>query len=289
MMRPGAELPRHGLARVDARLKMALGFSMSIHVVLADSLSYLGLLALVGLAVYLSARPSAFQLKLAFVSVGLLAWGVMFSQGLFYGEYPRTVLLPLLPPNAVMPDGLNIYTEGVYYGLVQSLRMIAVTLTGYAICFTTQPDQFYRGLLTMRVPFSVAFMAVSAIRFIPIVAAEFATVRRAMTMKGYRPFRLGLRDTLATEVASLRPVLSGAIRRSEEVALSIVTRGFAFGRPRTTLHEARLSRGEWGVVAGLLACVLAVGVCKVLFWLYVSEIYYTSSLRGLYQFTRTWL
>ncbi len=282
---------RHGdgLARVDGRLKMALGFSMSIHVVLADSLPYLGLLALAGLAVYLFARPSAFQLKLTFISIALLAWGVMFSQGLFYGEYPRTVLVPLLPPNAIMPGGLNIYREGVYYGLVQSLRMIAVTLTGYAICFSTRPDQFYRGLLAMRVPFSVAFMAVSAIRFIPIVAGEFATVRRAMTMKGYRPFRRGIRDTLATEVASLRPVLSGAIRRSEEVAISIVTRGFAFGRPRTTLREERLSPAAWGVLAGLAACVLAVTLCKVLFWLYISEIYYTSVLRGLYQFTRTWL
>jgi len=280
---------QRGLASVDARIKLALGFSMSVHVVLADSLPYLGLLAAVGMVVYLSARPSVFQLKLAFVSIALLAWGVMFSQGLFYGEYPRTVLLALLPESAVMPDGLNIYTEGVHYGLVQSLRMIAVALTGYAICFSTQPDQFYRGLLAMRVPFSVAFMAVSAIRFIPIVALEFATVRRAMTMKGYRPFGQGVRDTLVTEVASLRPVLSGAIRRSEEVALSIVTRGFAFGRARTALHETRLTLAQWTVLGGLLVCVLAVAVCKGLFWLYVSEIYYTSSLRSLYQFTRMWL
>jgi len=167
--------------------------------------------------------------------------------------------------------------------------MIAVTLTGYAICFTTQPDQFYRGLLAMRMPFSVAFMAVSAIRFIPVVAGEFATVRRAMAMKGYRPLRLGLRDTLATEVASLRPVLSGAIRRSEEVAISIVTRGFAVGRPRTALYEDRLAPAQWSALLGLFLTVAGAGACKLLFWLYVTELYYASPLRPLYHFTRVWL
>lgn len=277
------------MARLDARIKMALGFLMSLQVVLADSLAYLAVLALFGLVLYLAAGPSAFQLRLAVISVALLVWGLVFSQGLFYAQYPRTVLLPLLPPNALIPDGINVYTEGIYYGLRQSLRMVAVVLTGYAICFSTQPDQFFRGLLAMRVPFSITFMAVSAIRFIPIVAAEFSTVRTAMRMKGYHPFRQGLRHTLTTEVASLRPVLSNAIRRSEEVALTIVTRGFVFGAPRTALHEDQLSPAQWALLTLMLSLALAVALCKLLFWLYLAEIYYTSELRGLYQFTRQWL
>jgi len=270
-------------------VKLALGFFMSIQVVLAGSPFYLLLLAAVGLLVYLAGKPKGFQLKLTALSLVLLAWGVMLSQGLFYAEHPRTVLVQLLPPNPVLRDGLNIYVEGLRYGLVQSLRLVAVLLTGYAICFGTEPDQFLRGLVAMRAPYSVSFMAVTAIRFIPIVAQEFATVRCAMRLKGYRPFQHGVRDTLATEVAGLRPVLAGAVRRSEEVALAIVTRGFAFGQKRTALHEDRLRAWHWGALFAMLAVMFAVGACKALFWLYLGEIYYASALRGVYEFTREWL
>jgi len=277
------------LGRLDARVKLALGFFMSVQVVLAGSPFCLLLLAVVGLLVYVSGRPTAFQVKLTAISLVLLVWGVMLSQGFFYAEHPRTVLVQLLPPNPLFRDGLNIYRQGLRYGLVQSLRLTAVLLTGYAICFTTEPDQFFRGLVAMRAPYSVSFMAVTAIRFIPIVAQEFATVRAAMRLKGYRPFQHGVRDTLATEVAGLRPVLAGAVRRSEEVALAIVTRGFAFGQKRTSLHETRLHPGHWAALLAMLALLLAVAACKALFWLYLAEIYYAPALRGLYQFTRDWL
>ena len=277
------------LGRLDARMKMALGFFVSVQVVLVDSIAYLLALAVLGLLIFMWGRPSKFQAKLTALSLGVLVWGVILSQGFFYSHHPRTILVQLLPPNAIFADGLNIYRQGLRYGLVQSFRMMAMMLTGYAICFSTEPDQFFRGLVAMRAPFSVSFMAVTAIRFIPIVAAEFATVRTAMRLKGYRPFKLGVRDTLRTEVASLRPVLAGAIRRSEEVALAIVTRGFAFGRARTSLYEQRLRAWHWGALVAMLAMVVSLASCKALFWLYLGEIYYTPALRPLYQFARDWL
>ncbi|NQU44783.1 energy-coupling factor transporter transmembrane protein EcfT [bacterium] len=275
--------------QLDVRLKMAIGFSISALVVLADSLPFLAGLALCGLVFCALSRPTLGQVRLILFSSALLIWGLMFSQGLFYNQYPRTVLIPFLPSNRFFPDGLNIYREGIHYGLFQSLRMVAVMLTGYAVCFTTEPDRFFRGLLAMRMPYSLSFMAVTAIRFIPIVAQEFGTVRRAMRLKGYRPFRNGLRDTLRTEVSSLRPVLAGTIRRSEEVALSILTRGFAFGIRRTSYREARLGPKSWLLLAALAALVLAVMTCKTLFWLYHHQVYYSPALRPIYAFARQWL
>ncbi|HOZ45708.1 MAG TPA: energy-coupling factor transporter transmembrane component T [Candidatus Hydrogenedentes bacterium] len=280
---------RSPLGRLDVRVKLALGFFISVQVVLAGSPPCLAILALMGLTIFALAWPTRAQLGLTAASLGLLIWGTVLSQGFFYSEYPRTVLVQLVPSNGLFRDGLNIYREGLRYGLIQSLRLAAVMLTGYAICFTTDPDRFLRGLLAMRFPFSFAFMAVTAIRFIPMAAHEFGTVRTAMRLKGYRPFQLGLRDTVATEIAGLRPVLAGAIRRSEEVALSIVTRGFAFGRARTALHEERLKPWHWGILAVMGGMLVGVAACKVLFWLYLSQIYYTSDLRDLYNFTRQWL
>ncbi len=273
----------------SARLKMALGFSMSLWVVLVDSLPALFAAAVAGLLVFLLARPNRSQWKLVLVSTLLVVWGLLLSQALFYHRYPRHAVLVILEPNWFFEDGLKIYAEGIRHGLVQSLRITAVGLVSYAICFSTQPDQFLRGLLGLGVPFGLAFMATSAIRFLPVVAGEFRAVRTAMRLKGYRPFRRGVLDTVRTEISSLRPVLAGSIRRSQEVALSILARGFSPEGRRSSLLDHRVPAGERLVAAGLILLVLAVASCKVLFLLYQYEIYYAPQLRPLYAFVRNWL
>lgn len=277
------------MGRLDVRVKLALGFTISVLSVLADRPGALAALALAGLVACASGRPGRAQVQLIAFSSLLMVWGLMFSQGLFYSQYPRTVLFEIWPPGRLFREGLNVYTEGIHYGMVQSLRMLAVMLTGYAVCFTTEPSEFFLGLTAMRVPFALSFMAVTAIRFVPVAAREFTTVRQAMRLRGYRPFANGLGATLAAEASSLRPILAGAIRRSEEIAVSIVTRGFSIDSPRTSLREIRLSGAGWLALIAMGATLLTVGSSKVLFWLYQEEIHYHSSLRPLYQLARDWL
>ena len=274
---------------LDVRLKMAVGFAVSLLVVLVDTPASLGTCAAIGVCCFILCRPGRRQVLLVTVTTALIVWGLMFSQGLFYAQEPRHVLFNLLPPNPVFKAGLAIYVQGLYHGAIQSLRIIAATLTGFAICFSTEPDQFLRGLLAVRIPFSLSFMAVSAIRFIPVVAQEIATVRNAMRLKGYRPFRHGPVDTVSSETAALRPVLAGTIRRSQEIALSIQTRGFSMDGTRTSLTDNTLSlRGRCGLWC--IAVVTAtVCICKAAFWLYQREIYYEPLLRPLYGFVRAWL
>ncbi len=277
------------LGRLDVRLKMAIGFSMSLLVVLVDGLPMLAAVGAVGALVFALGRPNGSQVKLVGVTLALVVWGLMLSQGIFYSRFPRHALVVLVEPNRLFPEGLKIYSQGIHYGLVQSLRFVAMALVGYAICFSTEPDRFLRGLLAMRVPFSLAFMATSAIRFLPLVAEEFRTVHLAMRLKGYRPFRHGIRDTVRVEVASLRPVLAGTIRRSQEVALSVLTRGFTLDARRTSLRDERFRAWHWAALAGMIGLVGAIAACKVLFWLYQHELYYAAALRPLYALVREWL
>ncbi|NQT14648.1 MAG: energy-coupling factor transporter transmembrane protein EcfT [Planctomycetes bacterium] len=277
------------LGRLDVRLKMAIAFSMSLLVVLVDSVPMLATVAVAGVLLFLLGWPNVSQVKLVCVTLALVVWGLMLSQGIFYSRFPRHALVVLVQPNWLFADGLKVYAEGLHHGLVQSLRFTAMGLAGYAICFSTEPDRFLRGLLAMRVPFSLSFMAVSAIRFLPLVAEEFRAVRTAMRMKGYRPFRGGLRDTIRVEVAGLRPVLAGTIRRSQEVALSILTRGFTLDAKRTSLYHERFRAWHWVALTGMITVVGAIGLCKVLFWLYEHEVYYAAGLRPLYSLVRNWL
>jgi len=277
------------LRKIDIRLKIIFAFVLSGLVVLVDSLPALTILTFAGLLFYLATKPNISQIKLMCLTIIPFIWGLMVSQGIFYNRFPRTVLFELLAPNMLFNDGLRIYIQGVHYGLIQSLRMVAMVFTGYAICFSTPVDTFLQGLIALKIPFSISFMAATAMRFIPVAAREFTIVRDAMKLKGYQPFKNGITHTIKMEVLALRPILTGSIRRSEEIALSIITRGFTFENERSSLHEHRFKAHHWLVIILFFSILIAVFAIKLLFWLYQLEIYYTPELRSLYSFSRNWL
>jgi len=275
--------------RLDVRLKMAIGFAVSLLVILVDTLASLSACAVMGTCCFVLCFPNRKQTGLVIVTTAMIVWGLMFSQGIFYAEEPRHALFTLLPPNPVFKYGIKVYAQGLHHGAIQSLRIIAASLTGFAICFSTEPDQFLRGLISVKIPFSLSFMAVSAIRFIPVMAQEIATVRNAMRLKGYHPFKRGITDTVVSETSVLRPVLAGTIRRSQEIALSIQTRGFSMSGQRTFWVENILTIKDKCALWAIFAVVLAVATSKVIFWLYQWEFYYSAQMRPLYGFVRAWL
>ncbi|NLD91098.1 MAG: energy-coupling factor transporter transmembrane protein EcfT [Fibrobacter sp.] len=280
---------RSPFGTLDIRIKITIGLSVSLLVILVDTIVALCTGAVIGTLCFALCYPNRKQVILVTGTTFLVVWGLMFSQALFYSMEPRHALFVLIPPNSVLKEGVKIYYQGIYYGAIQSLRIIGASLTGFAICFSTEPDQFLRGLISLKIPYSLSFIAVSAIRFIPITAREIATVRNAMKLKGYKPFKTGIVDTIHSEIASLLPVLAGTIRRSQEIALSIQTRGFSMDGKRSSWSDTSLSISNVLLLSATIITISAVFLCKVLFWLYQWELYYLPQLRPLYGFVRFWL
>ena len=275
--------------RLNVCLKLAICFSASCMAVLLDSLVSLSILMALGGVVFFLSKPSSTQIRLVLLLCAFIIWGLMLGQAIFYSRFPRDALLTLIEPNAVFKDGLRIYLQGIKYGAIQSFRIIAVGLCGYAVCFSTEPDDFLKGFVALKVPYSLAFMAVSAIQFIPVAVESLVETHTAMRLKGYRPLKRGFRQTVRTEIGALRAVIAGTIRRSEEKSLSILTRGFDIAGKRTAFKDERLKRGDRIAVAALGAVLICLTTVKVLFWLYQNEVWSASELRSLYAFTRVWL
>ena len=281
--------PPSWLNRVDIRLKMATGFCISLLAVTIDHAPALTVLACCGGLLVLTAKPSRAQWRLVLYSLGLVVWGMIFSQSIFYERHPRQILLTLIAPNAFLTDGIRIYAEGITHGLLQSLRFVALGMTGYAICFSTPADRFMTGLRALKLPYSLSFMTVSAIRFVPVVAREALIVRQALKLKGYRPFRSGTVDTIKTEICSLRPVLMGTIRRSQDMALSMQTRGFSLHASRAALLQKPFTPRAFAALLVLTGLTIAILSCKLLFWLYQHQWFYHPTLRPLYAWVRNFL
>lgn len=289
---------RPWLAQLDPRVKLAWIVWASVESVLLDTTW--GLVSLVLWAAS-GLTGLTMQARAWLIVVLLLAsvvWGTLFSQAVFYAGAPRTTMVVLVPEFTLAGhdfDGLRVYREGLSYGMAQSLRMLAVMLTGMTVCLSTSPEKLMAALVRLRVPVAIGFMTVAALRFLPSLLAELALVRQARRLRGYRPKRFefvpwhrGWLRGLWMELALLRPVLASSLRRATLLATSVSSRGFDPNAPRTFYPELRLRRVEIVALLLLGGSVGTLAVFKTLYWLYLGDLYYHPSLRWVYDTARNW-
>ncbi len=265
-----------------------------------DPRTRLGLLAAAAVLAVTLERPASLLLLTAFcvaplfrlrpplrwwvrgsVVVAGLVWSTVLSQGLFYSEQPRVALASLGP--------LTLYREGVTYGLVQSLRFVSVGLAGMTVALSTPTDRLHAALLRLRVPFGLALMTATALRFVPQVVREWATVRRARRARGRPAWQRSPVAWLVLEVSLLRPVVARAVRRAWALATSLDARGFDALAPRTERRALWMRPWERVLLVGVVLGTAAVVAARLSYVLYTTETAYVPALRPLYGFVRAWL
>ena len=266
---------------MDPRSRIAYVVMVSVLAVVFEQFHSLVVLATVCVIPLLAAPIGWLWRKRALVGIIAIVWGTTLSQALFYGEVPRTLVFELGP--------LSFWREGVEHGLVQSLRMVAVTAAGLSIAATTPLDRLLAGLIRLRVPFSLSFLAVMSLRFLPEVGREVLIVRRARARRGRSTWRRSPRAWLQLELSLLRPIVARAVRRARSISESLDIRGFDADSPRAVHRPLYFRRGE--PFALTLAIVTTTGLllARLLYVAYLNELAYFPAIRPLYGFVRQWL
>lgn len=265
----------------DPRTKLGLLAAASVVALALDQPTSLGMLtALCALPVVLL-RPGWRWLGRGALGMAMVVWSTALSQGLFYSAQPRVPALVIGP--------LTLYREGLEHGLVQSLRFLASGMAGLALVLSTSPERLFAALLALRVPFGVAFLAVTALRALPEIGAEWLAVRRARARRGRPAWQRSPWAWVGLELSLLRPVVARALRRARALAESLDARGFDPAGERGQYRPLHMKAGEKAALAGAAAvATVAVGM-RLLYVLYTAELLYVPAWRGLYGFVRRWL
>jgi energy-coupling factor transport system permease protein len=152
-------------------------------------------------------------------------------------------------------SGAEAWLSGATWGL----RVVALALPGILLVAATDPVRLADALtIHWRVPTRFAYGALAALRLVPLLAAEWETIRLARRARGV--------DAGLNPVAQARSVtgtafalLVGAIRRGTRLATAMDARGFDSGIPRTNARGSTLRpRDTWFVAAAAGLCALAV-------------------------------
>ncbi|RME20256.1 MAG: hypothetical protein D6798_20885 [Deltaproteobacteria bacterium] len=158
-----------------------------------------------------------------------------------------------------------------------------------AVAVSTPPDRLHAALLRLRVPFGLALMAATALRFLPVLGAELVTVRAARRSRGRPAWQRSPTQWLRLEVSLLAPVVARAWRRAQNLAESLDARGFDPLAPRRLRRPLRLSIIDGAVLLPVVLASLAIGAARLLFVLYTTDTWYHPTLRPLYGVVRRWL
>ena len=232
--------------------------------------------------------------RLWFGAIVLTWWGTIFSQGIFYAQMPRQVVFTLLPPSfpllGKITGGIYVFKEGVRYGFIQALRFGMTITAGFWVCFFTEPKNILRGTMVLGLPYTMAFMLMTGLRFIPLIVNEAFTVIQAQKLRGFKPSKSGLISPIRTARIVLTPVLANCIRRGNILSLSVESRGFD---PNCS-HFLVSGEGEKKIASStvIFLCVIFVGfvaLSKLLYSLYLAGILYIPQLAQIYAFCEKYL
>lgn len=279
---------------MDPRVKIILLFTVSILLILIEQPRTLGFIFLLTLLPYAFVPLERERKKVLFLLLVLGIWGTMFSQALFYAQEPRTVLWVLIPPDlpvlGSLTGGLAVYQEGFLYGAVQSLRFSTMISLGLFLCWTTDSRDFMLGLMHWKIPYEIAFMTITALRFLPLLAEETRTVLTAQKLRGFKAVKgVSLRQTIKTCSYLFLPILANCIRRAGRLAVAAESRAFRGEKERSSLRSLRYSWSDRLVLLGLVSVSFLVLSAKLLYGLYYNGFCYFPACRVLYNIAQIWL
>lgn len=278
--------------RADVRTKLVLLAAVMIFAVGLEGSRPLYLLFLISLLLHVAAKSSVerWRILMLFLLVGI--WGSMASQALFYNQEPRTMIACLVSPATPWigewTGGVFIYREGLEHGAVQALRSGIMLTCSLLLCWTTDSRQLLQCFLHWRMPYPVAFMLITSLRFLPVIFEETAVVLTAQRLRGFEPVRsLSPFRWVQTALHVLFPILARALRRAATLALSVESRGFGRNDRRVDLPVWPLTER---LVCGVIFAALGIGATlKILYAMQFNGIAYFSSFHFIYDFMAVWL
>jgi energy-coupling factor transport system permease protein len=145
---------------------------------------------------------------------------------------------------------------GFLLGLSTAVRLSTFLAAGLVFLTTTRVEEVAYALGRVGVPYKVGFTLMLSFRLVPVFFDAAVSVVQAQRCRGLPFDRGGPLTRLRRFVPVIVPVLIGALRRADRMAMALELRGFNSGRPRTTYLRARPHPRDafaGAIAAGVLA------------------------------------
>lgn len=148
----------------------------------------------------------------------------------------------------------DILTKGgVEQGLLFLCRILVIMLSA-TVLSVAGSRRMIQGLVKWKVPYEIAFMVATAIRFIPVFSEEMQNALVAIQLRGIEFKKISMKNRLKIYTYLFMPVVTSMIVKAKALALAMEMRGFRAYPQRTSYIRLKLRGMDYltMIVVGLL-------------------------------------
>jgi energy-coupling factor transport system permease protein len=131
---------------------------------------------------------------------------------------------------------------------------------------TTKPKEILLTLNKLGIPIKLTFVAMTALRFVPLITEEWYTTMNAQRARGLKFKRLDVKGQFGALTATLSTLIINSIRRARILALAMETRAFGANINKVSFKELKMTR---------LDTVLTAVISVATIWILIQIIFYT--------------
>jgi len=253
--------------RLDFRSKLALMAAITLVAFVWESAALGGLLALalaltcLAVGVKFSYLRTVILLLLPFATFMILMQGFLGAD-LVRARLHREALTPIFtfPASWPLVGGGMMTWEGVLYALnvvFKTLTMILVLPLGL---FTTDVNAMVIGMVKAHIPYKIAFIFSSTLRFFPLLFEEIQTIIEAQRLRGLAFETMGALKRLRVYAKIAVPLILGALVKSQMLDIVLQSKAFTGSPQRTYLHETQLHAADYAVMVGSVLFVIIAAI-----------------------------
>jgi energy-coupling factor transport system permease protein len=199
-------------------------------------------------AVFLAGIPAG-KLAKSVLIIGIASVFIIVFQALLYrGSNIIFSLGPFRPTY-----------EGLSVGLAIAFRILSIVASSMIIARTTDPHDIFLTMVSLGLPYKLAYGLFIALRYIPLMEYEAGNIQAAQFVRGIakKGKAGGIKNSVVQFSKFLLPFVAIGIRRANQSALAMEVRGFGLYETRTNLRTLDFKKTGWLFVAAWALAFIA--------------------------------
>ncbi len=157
-----------------------------------------------------------------------------------------------------IPPLWPVSVESLTWGVGALFRFLTILTVIRTILMLTPIRDLILALVKLRVPPEFALAVSIGFGYLPVMIDENRRIKEAQQARGWEyEFRNPAKRFSALLLKMLIPSIANSMRRTQDIATAIESRGFGYNlRARTFLHEIKMKAGDYAVVLVLLLLLI---------------------------------
>ena len=164
------------------------------------------------------------------------------------------------PTGAVLVEigGVKIITVGGLLKGANTLLRIGTIVSAASVFTLVTIRETVQGMIQLKVPYEIAFMASVALRFLPVFGEEFRDTLTAIQLRGVEIKKIPLGEKLRTYISIIAPVVYGTVDRAQKLAYAMELRAFRALPRRTSRFILKFKTMDYILLAVFPAVTAAI-------------------------------